>query len=154
MHGPYTLSCAVPMPILTPTHIPIHTSSPTQTIDTVHIPIHTVRRQCSFSRVYKPSWSQPHGGMDHSWKIPPACTHAIALSTLVLPLKLWFCQRGETTSLTLKSAAVDSLTSEGASILLGVLVADMTGTPLKLEGVNGGTSSSYFPSSFVNDVLT
>eukprot|EP00752_Nemacystus_decipiens_P003934 g3602.t1 len=61
--------------------------------------------------------------------------------------------RGEATPLILKSAAVDSLTSEGATILLGVLLADMTGTMLKLQGVNGGSGSCYYPASFVNDVL-
>lgn len=62
-------------------------------------------------------------------------------------------QRGETSPLTLKCAALESLTSEGATILLGVLLADMTGTMLKLQGVNGGSGSSYFPAAFVNDVL-
>eukprot|EP00903_Cladosiphon_okamuranus_P005757 g5709.t2 len=61
--------------------------------------------------------------------------------------------RGESSPLILKCAAVDTLTSEGATILLGVLLADMTGTMLKLQGVNGGTGSCYYPASFVNDVL-
>jgi len=62
-------------------------------------------------------------------------------------------QKGESTPLILKSAAVDSLTSEGATILLGVLLADMTGTMLRLQGVNGGSGSCYYPASFVNEVL-
>ena len=62
-------------------------------------------------------------------------------------------QRGESSPLLLKSVAVDTLTSEGATILLGVLLADMTGTMLKLQGVNGGSGSCYYPASFVNDVL-
>ncbi|CAM9351287.1 unnamed protein product [Scytosiphon promiscuus] len=62
--------------------------------------------------------------------------------------------RGESTPLILKSAAVETLTSEGATILLGVLLADMTGTMLRLQGVNGGSGSCYYPASFVNEVLT
>ena len=62
-------------------------------------------------------------------------------------------QRGESASLTFKSTAVDTLTSEGATILLGVLLADMTGTMLQLEGVSGGGGSNYYPAAFVNDVL-
>ncbi|CAM9742537.1 unnamed protein product, partial [Laminaria digitata] len=61
--------------------------------------------------------------------------------------------RGESASLTFKSTAVDTLTSEGATILLGVLLADMTGTMLQLEGVSGGGGSNYYPAAFVNDVL-
>lgn len=63
-------------------------------------------------------------------------------------------QRGESTPLILKSAAVETLTSEGATILLGVLLADMTGTMLRLQGVHGGGGSCYYPASFVNEVLT
>lgn len=62
-------------------------------------------------------------------------------------------QRGESSPLILKSAAVDTLTSEGATILLGVLLADMTGTMLRLHGVSGGDGSCYYPASFVEDVL-
>ncbi|CBJ27893.1 ubiquitin-protein ligase [Ectocarpus siliculosus] len=61
--------------------------------------------------------------------------------------------RGESSPLILKSAAVDTLTSEGATILLGVLLADMTGTMLRLQGVSGGDGSCYYPASFVEDVL-
>ena len=61
-------------------------------------------------------------------------------------------QRAEET-LTLKSEALDSLTSEGASILFGVLLADMTGIVLRLEGVNGDSPCSYYPASFVEEVL-
>lgn len=76
---------------------------------------------------------------------------------MLLPLFLAYTpepsQRGESTPLILKSAAVDNLTSEGATILLGVLLADMTGTMLRLQGVNGGSGSCYYPASFVNEVL-
>ena len=48
---------------------------------------------------------------------------------------------------------MDTLTSEGATILLGVLLADMTGTMLQLEGVSGGGGSNYYPAAFVNDVI-
>lgn len=61
-------------------------------------------------------------------------------------------QRGEE-PLTLKSEAVETLTSEGASILLGVLLADMTGSVLRLAGANGGNPCSYYPASFVEKVL-
>lgn len=71
----------------------------------------------------------------------------------VLVLFVKINQRGESSPLILKSAAVDTLTSEGGTILLGVLLADMTGTMLKLQGVNGGSGTCYYPASFVNDVL-
>lgn len=52
-----------------------------------------------------------------------------------------------------KCTEMDTLTSEGATILLGVLLADMTGTMLKLDGVAGVSTSCYYPAAFVNEVL-
>ncbi|CAM9407319.1 unnamed protein product [Sphacelaria rigidula] len=61
--------------------------------------------------------------------------------------------RGEASPLTISVLEAPTLTPEGGTILLGVLLADMTGATLKLEQVNGGSPASYFPASFVNEVL-
>lgn len=55
--------------------------------------------------------------------------------------------------LAMKSTDLASLSSEGATVLLGVLLADMTGTSLSLYGVAGIASSCYYPAAFVNEVL-
>lgn len=62
-------------------------------------------------------------------------------------------QRDEASPLGLKVLDVPSLTPEGGTVLLGVLLADMTGTMLTLEEFNGGSPASYYPAAFVNEVL-
>lgn len=84
------------------------------------------------------------------WKAARLAT--VSLAPFASAVEQRDVENNESPTLAMKSTDLASLTSEGATVLLGVLLADMTGTSLSLYGVAGIASSCYYPAAFVNDV--
>ncbi|CAN0134941.1 unnamed protein product, partial [Discosporangium mesarthrocarpum] len=63
-------------------------------------------------------------------------------------------QKDHSSPVTFECQAQHELDSGGGTLLLGVLLADMTGTMLTLEGIHSGAPAEcYYPTAFVMEVL-